>query len=158
MDVYEVLANLNINYREYSHEAIFTVEESKDVDELIPGFHCKNLFLKNKQTKDYYLIIVGQDKKINLKELGLKLGIKRITFGLEDELMNCLRLTSGSVGPFGLINDINNVTKVVIDSEIQNVKSVNFHPNINTKTLNITPSDLNKFLEWSGNNYIYLEI
>ena len=158
MTIYEILKGLEINYQEYSHEAIFTVEESKHVDELIPGFHCKNLFLKDKKTNDYYLIIVGQDKKINLKELGLKLGIKRITFGLEDELMNCLNLTSGSVSPFGLINDLNKVTKVVIDSEIQNVESVNFHPNINTKTLNITPLELKKFLDWSKNYYQYLEI
>lgn len=158
MDIYEVLKNLNINYREYLHEAIFTVKESKDIDEKIPGFHCKNLFLKDKKNATYYLIIVGQDKKINLKELGLKLGIKRITFGLEDELMNCLKLTSGSVGPFGLINDTNKITKVIIDSEIQDANSVNFHPNINTKTLNISPIDLKKFLEWSGNSYLYLEI
>lgn len=157
MEIYEILKKLNINYREYLHEAVFTVEESKNIDEMIHGFHCKNLFLKDKKNGNYYLVIVGQDKKIDLKELGIKLGVKRITFGSEDELMNCLKLTSGSVGPFGLINDHNHTTKVILDSEIKDAECVNFHPNINTKTLSITPLDLNKFLDWSGNCHFYFE-
>ena len=41
------LKNINILYEEFSHEKLFTVEQSKKLRGKIEGRHTKNLFLKN---------------------------------------------------------------------------------------------------------------
>lgn len=45
--VYDILKELNIKYTRYEHEPIYTVEEAKKIEEIIPRKKCKNLFLKD---------------------------------------------------------------------------------------------------------------
>ncbi|MEH7084265.1 hypothetical protein V7139_16240 [Neobacillus drentensis] len=47
--VYGVLEKLNIPFERYENEAVFTVEEIRNLDITIPGGHTKNLFLRNRK-------------------------------------------------------------------------------------------------------------
>lgn len=67
--VYEILDNLNIHYERYTHNPIFTVEEAKKVEDMIPGKKCKNLFLRSSKEKEYYLYILDENKRADLKSL-----------------------------------------------------------------------------------------
>ena len=80
---------------------------------------------------------------------------KVIKFGKEEELMDILKLTRGCVSPFGIINDVNNVVTLVIDSELKNNKLL-FHPNRNTATVSIHFDDLEKFIKSENHNYILM--
>ena len=73
-------------------------------------------------------------------------------------IIGYLGLTPGSVSPFGLINDTSRSVQVIIDNELLKYGKVAFHPNINTATLAISIEDFKKFLDWTGNNIIYLDI
>jgi len=47
---------------------------------------------------------------------------------------------------------------VLIDTELMQNETIGFHPNINTATLVVNTGDFKKFLKWTGNEVIYLEI
>ena len=47
--ILQILKNHNIEYQIFEHDAVFTVEQAKKIEDSIPGIHTKNLFLKDKK-------------------------------------------------------------------------------------------------------------
>lgn len=152
MNLYELLKRLNINYDEIEHQAVFTVEDVKKVEYQIEGIGCKNLFLTDRKGA-FYLVVLQEDKRANIKELSNFLGGNKLSFAKEEDLNAILNLERGSVTPLGIINDINNKVIIVIDKDLQNEKLL-FHPNVNTKTVSIEYKDLIKFIEYLNHKYI----
>ena len=150
MKVIDVLVNLGIDYKKVEHPPVFTVEEAKRLCK-IEGTGCKNLFLKENGRKNYYLIIMLDSKKADLKAISNQLKVSRLSFAKEEELYSLLGLKPGGVTPFGLLNDIDKVVTVVIDDELENSVFVSFHPNVNTSTLILRYRDFERYLEWSKN-------
>jgi Ala-tRNA(Pro) deacylase len=72
--------------------------------------------------------------------------------------MKYLGLTPGSVSPFGLINDTNKEVNIIVDNDLISAQKQAFHPNINTSTLVISTDDFRRFLDWTGNNVIYMDL
>ena len=64
----------------------------------------------------------------------------------EDYLLKMLNVKPGSVTPFGLLNDTNNLIDFYLDEKITKFSDVNFHPMINTSTLNIRTNDFISFM------------
>ena len=131
----------NILFKEYEHEALFTVEQSKEMRGKIQGYHTKNLFLRDKKKK-YFLLSCAEDKVIDLKRLRAPLNTNNLSFASGDRLKEILGLIPGSVTPFGLINDTKKQTKFYLDLDLSKSDSINFHPLINNYTINM---DLNNF-------------
>lgn len=156
MNIYEVLNKLNINYDEVEHEAVYTIEDAQNLDiaDKIEGIGCKNLFLKDSRGK-FFLAILPEDKKMRINEIAKIANATHMSFGKEDELMELLKLTRGCVSPFGIINDVNNVVTLVIDSELKGNKLL-FHPNRNTATVSVHFDDLEKFIKSENHNYILM--
>jgi len=165
--VYSILKDLNIEYTEHEHKAVFTVDEANALDINLPGKHCKNLFLRNRKGNIHYLLVIEDHKRVDLKNLAREIESTPLSVASEERLFKYLGLTPGSVTPFGLINDtqkevevltpfglINDTQKeveVLIDKDLAYGDYVNFHPNINTSTLTIAYKDFEKFLKWCGN-------
>jgi len=147
-----LLDELGIAYEAIDHPAVFTSAEAERYKDLFEGSRCKNLFLRNEKGDTHYLVIVDHAKRLDLKVLARLLGEKRLSFASPERLMKYLGLTPGSVSVFGLINDAEKEVKVVIDSELREEEKINFHPNVNTRTLSILYSDMLKFLCWTGNS------
>jgi len=147
MDVKEFLKNNNINFKTFTHPPVFTCQEADKhlIYSNIKGIHSKNLFLKERNSKRFYLVLIPANKKLDLNAIERITGDK-IKFANEEELKSILGLTKGSVSPFGLINDINQITNVLIEKEIWNSEYVSFHPNINTETLELKGLDFQKYL------------
>jgi len=152
MNIYDVLDKLNIDYTEITHKALFTVDDAREILNKIDGQGCKNLFLTNKKD-NFYLVVMLEDKRANIKELELILQEKHLTFAHEEDLYKILKLKKGSVTPLGIINDENNKVKLLIDKDLVNKKLL-FHPNVNTKTISIEYKDLIKFIEYAQHSYI----
>ncbi len=152
MNIYDVLNELNINYEEVEHKQVFSAEESQHIKNLIKGIGCKNLFLKDKENK-YYLCLISDEKKANLKELAKLVDKKHFTFATEVELKNILNLSIGSVTPLGIINDKENKVKLLIDKDLENNKIL-MHSNVNTKTLSMEYKDLIKFIDYFKHKYV----
>lgn len=152
MNIYEVLEKLKINYDEIEHPAVYTVEEANRLERMLEGIGCKNLFLTDKKGH-YYLYILKDDKRADLKDLALKLKVLKLTFCSEEDLNTLLGLSKGSVTPLGIINDKDNKVTLIIDKDLVDKKLL-CHPNVNTKTISIEYKDLIKLIEYKEHNYI----
>ena len=144
-DLLVKLDNSGCVYLLYKHQALFTVEESIEKRGKISGAHSKNLFLKNKKNH-YFLFSCLEDAKIELKNLSKSLKIGNISFAKEAALQKYLGVLPGSITPFGLLNDIDNHVEFYLDSGFLSYKTINFHPLVNTSTINLSVEDFMYFL------------
>ncbi|SCH49488.1 prolyl-tRNA synthetase associated domain-containing protein [Romboutsia sp. 1001713B170207_170306_H8] len=157
-DIYKKLDELNIKYKILKHKEVFTADEFYEATKDMPGYHCKNLFLKNSNKSKNYLLVAKHDKNVNLKDIKAQIGSTRLSFDSPENLYELLKVTPGSVNPFSIINDVNSKVELLIDSDLLNGENLNFHPSINTETFNISGEDFNKFLEHINNNVIKVNI
>ena len=77
---YDFLDGLGVDYQRMDHEAAFTMEACKKVDEALGVEMCKNLFLCNRQKTDFYLLLIPGDKVFKTKELSKQIGSARLSF------------------------------------------------------------------------------
>ncbi len=143
------LDNLSLATVTFDHEPVFTVEEAQKVHGNISGGHCKNLFCKDEKGA-LWLIVALEDARIDLKAAKDKIGSKRLTFGKPELLMEILGLEPGSVSPFGLINDKEAKTNVILDAAMMKNENLNFHPLKNDATTTIASADLVTFIKACG--------
>lgn len=148
-DLFNILNKLGISYELSHHEAVYTVAESEKVDSQISGSHCRNLFLRDKNKKNY-LVVLPVDLKIDMKKLPEVIGSKRLSFGSNERLWEFLGVHSGSVCPFAIVNDMEKQVKILLDKSMMEADIVNYHPLLNTMTVSLKPSDLIKFIENAG--------
>jgi Ala-tRNA(Pro) deacylase len=148
-ELFARLESLGVRTRTVSHPPVFTVEEAKRLRGELPGGHVKNLFLRNKKGA-MWLIVAEEDRRIDLKALGERLGAGKVSFGSPERLMQHLGVVPGAVTPFGLINDRESQVQVVIDKALIAQDLVNVHPLTNEMTTAIAPRDLLAFIESCG--------
>jgi Ala-tRNA(Pro) deacylase len=157
--VFDELDRLGITYDSYEHPAVFTSEDAERHWTVIPGATpVKNLFLRNKKGNREYLVILGIEKRADLKELVKKIGDDRFSFGSPERLMHTLGVTPGSVSPFGLLHPNSSRVQVIIDADLRGARRLLFHPNINTATVTIDFVDLEKFLAVRGHAVRFIEL
>lgn len=155
--VLDKLRELDIAYTQHHHPEVATIDEAKQYWSDIQGMHCKNLFLRDNKGRKHYLLCVEADKHVDLKALSASMG-ERLGFASPKRLMKYLGLKPGSVSPFGLMNDNDSHVQVMLDGEMNSSALVNFHPNVNTSTLSISPAGLEKFIQHCGNSFRYVEL
>lgn len=144
-EVLEVLKNMKIDYEIITHPAVYTAKEADEYVKNRDGIFSKTLLLSDKKDTHFYLIIIDDSKRLDIKKLSNVLG-QRLHFAKQEDLMKKLGLRPGSVSLFGLLNNKEKDVKVFIDKEVTKEKMVNFHPNDNTATLFISTDDMFKFL------------
>ncbi|MGB9906428.1 MAG: prolyl-tRNA synthetase associated domain-containing protein [Candidatus Saccharicenans sp.] len=157
-EVLEILDRLGIKWQRFEHPPVFTLEESSLYWQDRGGAHCKNLFIRNYRGNRHYLVIVKGEKKIDLKWLTQSLAEDRLSFASPERLKRFLGLTPGAVSPFGLIHQTAREVRVVVDKDLLTESALNFHPNVNTSTIQISREDFLRFLEWCGQKIILLEM
>ena len=69
-ETYQFLTEHGICYEVTEHKAVFNMEELDSVELPYPELDAKNLFVRDDKKKNYYLITVKGDKRVNLKEFG----------------------------------------------------------------------------------------
>lgn len=156
MELYEILDHLNIQYDKMEHQAVYTIEQAGRIRGKLEGTGCKNLFLKNK-TGAFFLLILSDYKRADLKSLSAALNTGRLTFAGEEELEKILGLHPGSVTPFGIINDGENRVTLLIDRDLKE-KLLLFHPNVNTATISVSYQDLERFIRYENHRYLLVEM
>ncbi|MBI2463973.1 prolyl-tRNA synthetase associated domain-containing protein [Candidatus Peregrinibacteria bacterium] len=147
--IYDFLKKYGIHYERFDHPAVFTCEESKKLCFDMPGNSTKNLFLRDKDGKRHFLVIVGHEKRVDLKKLKLLLGLSKLSFASEDRLKKYLGVEPGSVTLLGLIHDTNHSVEVIIDEKLWD-KNLQCHPLVNTATLVISREGIETFFKITG--------
>lgn len=156
--VYDYLDQLGITYRVHEHPPLMTVDDENQSLRQLRGLHCKNLFVHNRNKSAYFLVSVAADKQVDLQALRRLLDVSKLMFASSEDLHTLLGLTPGSVTPFGLLNDTERRVTPIIDEDFFSAEFVNFHPNINTATVELTPADFEKFLNATGHAWQRLTI
>ena len=142
-EIYNYLKEKNISYEVTNHKAVYNMEEASEIDIPYPNQDAKNLFVRDDKKKNYYLITVKGNKRLDLKEFSLKNNTRRLSFASKEDLMKIMKLIPGAVTPMGILNDENNIVKFYLDKEfLEEPKFLGVHPNDNTATIWIKTDDL----------------
>ena len=158
-EIYDFIKSKNIWYEITEHKAVYNMEELKEVDIPYPEYDAKNLFVRDDKKRNYYLITVKGNKRIDLKEFRKKNNIRPLSFASEDDLLNIMNLRTGSVTPLGLLNDKENKVQFYIDKDFMKDKHIiGVHPNDNTATVWIKVEDLIDIIKENGNIVNVIEL
>ncbi len=145
--VEDFLKSKDIKYVLHEHPAVYTCEEAEKYCGNVPGLACKNLLLRDKKGRRYFLVVLPAAKRSDLRKFAEIVSENKITFASPENLMEKLGLEPGAVSPFGLLNDKKNEVEVYVDSEVYNADVVSFHPNRNTASLELSGEMFRKFLQ-----------
>lgn len=158
-EIYDFIKDKNIWHEITEHKAVFNMAELAEIEVLYPEYDAKNLFVRDDKKRNYYLITVKGDKRVDLKEFRKNNATRPLSFASEQDLMSIMNLIPGAVTPLGLLND--NELKVILylDKEFLNDKQIiGVHPNDNTATLWLKVTDLIDIIKEHGNQVNIVEI
>jgi Ala-tRNA(Pro) deacylase len=150
IDICAFLTENGIPFTRFEHPAVFTTEEAAIHVPKMEAYATKNLFLRNKKGDKHYLVVVGDEKQVDLKMLGTAIGAEKLSFASAERLKKYLDVEPGSVTLLGLANDSKGEVEVWIDEAVWNAKSIQCHPLVNTATLAIEHQGIEKFLACTG--------
>jgi Ala-tRNA(Pro) deacylase len=156
-DLFARLDALGIRHETHHHPPLFTVADSVALRGSLPGGHCKSLFLRDRKG-GLWLVVVLEERRLDLKALADMLGAPRFSFGSPALLGDVLGVTPGSVTPFALLNDPGRLVRVVLDAEMLRRDPLNYHPLVNTATTAIAAADLGRFIAACGHEARVLEL
>ena len=151
-EIYDYLKNQNIWHEITEHKAVYNMEELSEVPLPYPEADAKNLFVRDDKKRNYYLITVKGDKRVNLNEFRERNHTRRLSFASENDLMAILGLIPGAVTPLGLLNDEERKVQFFIDEEFTGAPGlIGVHPNDNTATVWMKTEDLLNMIKQHGN-------
>src|SRR5680860_1577361 len=84
----DFLDSIDITYESVEHKAVYTIEEA--MAELPGRTEIKNLFIQDDKGKRQYLVIMPGLKKLDLKQLAIDLGEKKVRFCSPEKVENML--------------------------------------------------------------------
>lgn len=157
--IYHYLNSLNIWHEITEHDAVFNMAEMSSVDLPYPEADAKNLFVRDDKKRNYYLITVKGDKKVNLKDFRQANNTRPLSFASEADLMSIMGLIPGSVTPLGILNDEEHKVQFFLDKAFLNKPGlIGVHPNENTATVWLKTEDLITIVKEHGNELHLVEI
>lgn len=156
---YDLLDRLGVEYDRVDHAPAMTMEDCKEVDEILEAMVCKNLFLCNRQETAFYLLMIPDTKVFHTKDLSAQIGSARLSFAKPEYMEKFLDITPGSVSVLGLMNDKEHQVKLLIDEEVLNSEYFGCHPCINTSSLRMRTADLiEKVLPAMGHDFVKVKL
>lgn len=157
--VYQALQAMGIPYEVVSHPPALTTEDADRFIEGKEGCRTKTLFLRNRNKKQCYLLIMDDAKRLDMKKAAELLEEKEVKFASEQLLMEKLSLTPGVVSLFGLLHNTEHDVIVCFDKQMLDEQSVlTFHPNENTATVFIKNEDAKNFIMQLGNKQLTIAL
>ena len=156
-ETYDYLTSRGIPYEVTEHAAVFNMEELDAVALPYPDCDAKNLFVRDDKKRNYYLITVKGDKRVDLKVFQKAHGTRKLSFASAEDLMAIMRLTPGAVTPLGLLADEERKVTLYLDAAFLGGPA-GVHPNDNTATVWLNAEDLVKLIEAHGNTVNVIEI
>lgn len=156
--VFKELEEQKIPYKIVEHPPAITTEKADEYIEGHEGVRTKTLFLRNRKKKKLYLIIMDDEKRVDMKELENVLQDKGLGFCSDDLLKEKMDLEPGIVSIFGLINNEAKDINVVFDEDVIDEEIFTFHANTNTITVFISKENMLNFVDNLGYNYNIINI
>lgn len=158
MDIYQFLAEHDIEYERHDHPPVFTCEEANRLVPPLPAAKTKNLFLRDRKGRRHFLVVVGYEKVVDLKALAFLLGVSKLSLASPERLKRFLCVDPGAVTILGVINDVNKAVEVIVDEDLWGSKAFRCHPLVNTSTLVISKENIKRFLDKTGHEVRILNV
>ena len=158
-EIYDFIKSRNIWYEVTEHKAVFSMKELSEVEVLYPEYDAKNLFVRDDKKRNYYLITVRGNKRVDLKKFRNDNGIRPLSFASADDLKNIMDLVPGAVTPFGLLNDKELKVTFYLDKDFfKDEQIIGIHPNDNTATIWLKVTDLIDIIKGYGHEINVVDI
>lgn len=120
---------------------------------------CKNLLVQERKgEKRKFLIIVSDEKQVDLKTLKDTYELKKLEFISQEDMEKFLHTEPGNVSLFNLQYDHENKLEVFFDEELLQEKQLAFHPLYNGMSLFLKPQEALKFVDSIGHSYKVISI
>ena len=156
---YDLLDRLGVEYERIDHEPAMTMEDCKEVDQLLEAVICKNLFLCNRQKPAFYLLMIPDTKVFHTKDLSAQIGSARLSFAKPEYMEEFLDITPGSVSVMGLMNDQEHRVQLLIDEDVLDGEYIGCHPCINTSSIRFKVKDLiEKVIPAMGHDFVKVKL
>lgn len=157
-EIYDFIKEREIWFEITNHKAVYSMEDLKDVKLPYREGNAKNLFVRDDKKKNYYLIMVKEEKRVNLSLFKEKHNTRRLSFASCEDLERILGLFPGAVSPLGILNDKDRLVKFYLDREFHDEDIIGMHPNDNTATLWLKVKDLKDIVKEHGNEVYEAEL
>ena len=145
--VLNYLDSIGVAYELLRHEAVVTTEESKAIVHVDDCASCKSLYVKDKKSDNYYMVVLPLDTRADMRGLAAYVGCAKFEFATEEKLYEDLQVHRGSVSPYAFLNEKPTYSaKLLIDEEVWNAQKVKFHPCDNTATVVVTLDGFKRFI------------
>ncbi|MEY8371319.1 prolyl-tRNA synthetase associated domain-containing protein [Aerococcaceae bacterium 50-4] len=149
--IYDLLDGRGIDYELTNHKAVYDMAEVAEEDMPYPEANAKNLFIRDDKKRQYYLITVQGEKRVDLKAFRAQFDTRRLSFASDQDLMDLMGLSPGAVSPLGLLNDQDLRINYYVDRNlVVDGHLIGVHPNDNTATVWLKGQDLVDLIEASG--------
>lgn len=153
------LKELQIDFAQYDHPVVLTVEAQAKYVGHLKGALTKNLFLKDKKQR-FYIVSALADTKVDLKVLAQRLGLGKggMRMAPEEALAEVLQVPLGCVTPFALVNESARNVSLLLDQGFKIQDCCLFHPLSNDTSIALNASSLDKFLNSIGKQPAYVDL
>ena len=153
--VFECLAKAGLPYRVIKHAPVHHVGDEPPELVGLPSTKC--LLLTDPKTDRAYLVAMRGDERLDLKKLAAVLRTGRLKFVQFDDVERVIGVLPGSVSVFAVCGGKKTV-EIVFDAALLDQAEIGFHPNVNTATVIMQPSDVIEFLKLQGYTPRILEL
>ena len=158
-EIYNLLKDKGIWHEITEHMAVFNMEEVAQIELPYPEAEAKNLFIRDDKKRNFYLITVRGDKRVDLKKFKQNHGTRSLQFASAEMLMEMMGLIPGAVTPMGLLNDEERKIQWFLDREFLDTDGLmGVHPNDNAATVWIKAADLVELIREHGNTVTLVEV
>ena len=156
---YQYLMERNVPYEVTEHEAVYNMAEAAAISLPYPEAEAKNLFVRDDKKRNYYLITVKGDKRVDLKEFRQKHQTRSLSFASAEDLMAIMGLIPGAVTPLGVLNDEERKVQLFLDRAFLDAPGlIGVHPNDNTATIWLKTKDMLRAIREHGTDVRITEI
>jgi len=157
-DIFQFLSEHRIHYERLEHPPVFTCEEAEQLVPPMPGVQTKNLFVRDKKGRRHILVVVDRSKSVDLKALSSAVGVTNLSLASSERLNKYLGIEAGAVSLLALVNDVDGTVEVVLDADVWKADILQCHPLVNTSTLAMHRSDIERILEITDHRWTVLAI
>lgn len=151
-EIYNFLESRNLWHEVHNHGKVYNMNELSAISMPYPDAIAKNIFVCDDKKRNFYLITVKGNKRVNLKSFRKNYNTRPLHFASEQELFEIMKLTPGSVSPLGILNDTERKVNFYIDKEfLEGSSIIGVHPNDNSATVWMKTQDLIEIVSEHGN-------
>ena len=139
----QILADRNIEFEEFEHEAAYTSEQAARVRGLGSAKQGAKAMIFKTEAGKFILVINPGDKKVDTKKIARMENAKHLSLATPEDVEKVAGVPIGCVPPFGLKIKL----RTYLSEELLKSIYVYFNPGSHTKTVKMRATDLLSVLE-----------